>query len=101
MKKQLGANIIADWTAQLCLDTMAIVLNDPEVMGHSALGSKRLMRVCEAFNELFDKTRLALSKSNEAEYWRVKIDQAQERIFGPDYLHWQERYSYWDERDTY
>lgn len=39
MKKQLGANIIADWTAQLCLDTMAIVLNDPEVMGHSALGS--------------------------------------------------------------
>ena len=51
IKKQLGANIIADWTAQLCLDTMAIVLNDPEVMGHSALGSKRLMRVCEAFNE--------------------------------------------------
>lgn len=50
MKKQLGANIIADWTAQLCLDTMAIVLNDPEVMGHNALGSKRLMRVCEAFN---------------------------------------------------
>lgn len=92
IKKQLGANIIADWTAQLCLDTMAIVLNDPEVMGHSALGSKRLMRVCEAFNELFDKTRLALSKSDEAEYWRVKIDQAQERIFGPDYLHWQERY---------
>lgn len=39
IKKQLGANIIADWTAQLCLDTMAIVLNDPEVMGHSALGS--------------------------------------------------------------
>ena len=25
----------------------------------------------------------------------------EERIFGPDYLHWQERYSYWDERDTY
>ena len=59
------------------------------------------LRVCEAFNELFDKTRLALSKSDEAEYWRIKIDQAQERIFGPDYLHWQERYSYWDERDTY
>ena len=39
IKKQLGANIIADWTAQLCLDTMAIVLNDPEVMGHSALGA--------------------------------------------------------------
>lgn len=101
LKKQLSANIIADWTAQLCLDTMAIVLNDPEVMGHSALGSKRLMRVCEAFNAQYEKTRLALSNSNEAEYWRVKIDQAQARIFGPDYLHWQERYAYWDERDTY
>ena len=43
MKKQLGANIIADWTAQLCLDTMAIVLNDPEVMGHSALGVLRAL----------------------------------------------------------
>ena len=41
IKKQLSANIIADWTAQLCLDTMAIVLNDPEVMGHSALASAR------------------------------------------------------------
>lgn len=101
LRRQLGADIIADWTAQLCLDTIAIVLNDPDVMGHNALGAKRLMRVCEAFNELYAKTRLALSKNDEAEYWRVKIDQAQANIFGPDYLHWQERYSYWDEHDTY
>lgn len=100
-KRQLGADIIADWTAQLCLDTMAQVLNDSAVMGHNALGAKRLMRVCEAFNERYAKNRLALSKSDEADYWRVKIDQSQERIFGPEYLHWQERYVYWDEHDTY
>lgn len=33
IKKQLSANIIADWTVQLCLDTMAIVLNDPRSHG--------------------------------------------------------------------
>lgn len=48
---------------------------------------------------LFDKYQVAVKDMRV--YWRVKIDQAQERIFGPDYLHWQERYSYWDERDTY
>lgn len=33
--------------------------------------------------------------------YRAKIDQAQARIFGPDYLRWHERYAYWDEHDTY
>lgn len=100
-RRQLGVEIVSDWTAQLCLDTMAQVLNDPEVMGHNTLGAKRLMRVCEAFNKRYENNRLALSKSDEADYWRVKIDESQACIFGPDYLHWQERYPYWDEHDTY
>lgn len=100
-KRQLGVEIISDWTAQLCLDTMAQVLNDPEVMGHNTLGAKRLMRVCEAFNERYETNRVAFSKSDEADYVRVKIDESQARIFGPDYLHWHERYPYWDENDKY
>lgn len=100
-KKILGYEIISDWTAQLCLDTIAMVLNDSEVMGKDTLGATRLMRVCEAFNKLWPINRQSLQQSDEAEYWRVKIDQAQERIFGPDYMHWHERYAHWDERDTY
>lgn len=100
-KRELGYEIISDWTAQLCLDTMAVVLNDPEVMGRDTFGAKRLMRICEAFNKRYELYRKALLKDDEAEYWRVKIDRAQAAIFGPEYLHWHERYRFWDERDTY
>lgn len=100
-KKALGYEIISDWTAQLCLDTIAMVLNDSEVMGKDTLGATRLMRVCEAFNKLWPLNLQALQKCDEADYRRVKIDQAQAKIFGPDYLHWHERYPHWDERDKY
>jgi hypothetical protein len=100
-KQQLGVEIVAAWTAQLCLDTLAMVLNDSKVMGHDTFGAKRLMRICEAFNEQYAINQQALAKCDEAEYRRVKIDQAQADIFGPAYLHWQERYPYWDEHDTY
>lgn len=100
-KKTLGFKIVSSWTAQLALDTIAMVLNDPEVMGSDTFGATRFQRVCEGFNKLWPTSQKALEKSDEAEYYRVKIDQAQERIFGPDYLRWHERYEYWDEHDTY
>lgn len=100
-KRQLGYEIISTWTAQLCLDTIAMVLNDPAVMGKDTLGATRLRRVCEAFNKLWPVNLQALQKCDEADYRRVKIDQAQAGIFGPDYLHWHERYPHWDERDKY
>lgn len=100
-KKALGFEIVSSWTAQLALDTIAMVLNDPEVMGSDVFGAARLRRVAEGFNKLWPISQKALEKSDEAEYYRVKIDQAQERIFGPDYLRWHERYDYWDEHDTY
>ena len=100
-KKALGYEIVSLWTAQLALDTIAMVLNDPEVMGSNTFGAARLQRVCEGFNKLWPISQKALEKSDEAEYYRVKIDQAQARIFGPDYRRWHERYEYWDEHDTY
>lgn len=100
-KKDLGYAIVTDWTAQLCLDTIAMVLNDSEVMGKDTLGATRLMRVCEAFNQLWPVNLQSLQQCDEAEYRRVKIDQAQAKIFGPDYRHWHERYVHWDKRDKY
>lgn len=100
-RQDRGMQIIQDWTAQLALDTIAMVLNDREIMGRNTFGAKRLARVCAGFNALWHKHLLALAKHDEADYWRTKIDQAQASIFGPDYLHWQERYPYWDENDAY
>ena len=45
-KKALGYEIVSSWTAQLALDTIAMVLNDPEVMGSDTFGATRLRRVC-------------------------------------------------------
>lgn len=73
---------------------IAMELNDLEMMGSDTFGAARLQRVCEGFNKFWPLGQKALEKSDEAEYYRVKIDQAQARIFGPSYLRWHERYEY-------
>lgn len=90
-------HIVKLWTAQLCLDVMADVLNDPAVMGRDALGAKRLQRVADAFNRQFPEFLRALSKDPEADYIRAKVDEQQRRIFGPEAIPWAERYTYWTE----
>ena len=75
-KKALGYEIVASWAAQLALNTIAMVLNDPEVMGSDTFGATRLQRVCEGFNKLWPLSQKALEKSDEADYYRVKIDRA-------------------------
>lgn len=100
-RKELRTEIIQDWTAQLALDTIILVLNDPEYMGRDVFGAKRLEKVCEGFYARWPDHLLALTDHDESEYWRTKIDQAFARIFGPEYMHWQDRYPYWDENDTY
>lgn len=89
--------VVQMWTAQLVLDVMTGVLNDPAVLGGAALGAKRLTRVSAAFNARFPEYLLALTRDPEADYIRDKIDRQQERIFGPDYLHWEERYEHWSD----
>ena len=89
--------IIKQWTAQLSLDVVADILNDPEVMGKDTLGAKRLQKVGHAFNERFSLFSTALTKNPEADYIRAKIDEKQRRIFGPDSPPWEDRYIYWEE----
>lgn len=100
-RRNMIDTIIQNWTAQLALDIIAEVLNDPDVMGRDVLGAKRLERVCDGFNKLWPNYSRALTDHPEADYWRKKIDEVQEKIFGPDYLHWPERYDGWDKRDKY
>lgn len=99
-KARMHEHIVKLWTAQLCLDVMADVLNDSDVMGKDVLGAKRLQKVAQAFNLRFPEFLRALTRDPEADYIRAKIDQQQRRIFGPDAMAWQERYQYWTE-DSY
>lgn len=66
--------ILAVWIAQLCLDILTGVLNDPDIMGKDVFGAKRLKKICNAFNERFPDYIKALSSDEEADYVRTKID---------------------------
>lgn len=98
MRKQLKSEIIQRWTAQLCLDVITLVLNDPEVMGKGVLGKGRLQKVGDAFNRYFDQCVVGLSSDVEASYIREKLDERLTAILGDDFKKWPERYYLWDDK---
>lgn len=97
-RKAKEAKMVELWTAQLCLDVMALVLNDPEVMGRDVFGKDRLQKICAAFNELYSDAFTAMSSDPAASYVREKLDDRLEKIFGPDFERWEKRYYLWDDR---
>lgn len=42
---RIASEIVQRWTAQLCLDVMTLVLNDPEIMGKDVFGPQRLKKL--------------------------------------------------------
>lgn len=93
--------IIKMWTLQMALDVFTLVLNDPAVMGKDVLGRKRLMAVGAEFNRMTAECMLALTGDPEADYIRIRMDEALVRILGPDAHPWTERYDGWTERNEY
>ena len=85
------------WTAQLCLDVMTIVLNDPEVMGKDVFGKQRLRKIWNAFNDEYAMWAVGLSRNTEASYVRKKMDDRLKEIWGNEADGWQERYFCWSD----
>lgn len=81
-----------DTVIQFMTDTLALTLNDPEVMGKDVFGKKRLKKVIEAWGKKYDKYHGALEKGDEADYHQIKLDQHLEAIFGDDMQRFGERY---------
>lgn len=79
---------------------MCLVLNDPAVMGHGALGKRRLQRVVTALMERYDLWRGALTVQVEADYLRVKLDARLGAIFGDDLAPFEIRYDWVQAVDT-
>lgn len=97
-RKQLESEIIQRWTAQLCLDTMTIVLNDPEVMGRDVFGKERLQKIGEAFSRYYGECIIGLSPDVKASYVREKLDERLRRIWGETFESWTERYYLWEDK---
>ena len=96
IKKDAREYIIKQWTMQLALDTMSIVLSDGDVM-KDPLGKGRLKRVGDAFNRVISKSLIALTNAQDADYYRDTIDRRLKQIFGDDALPWYMRYEGWRE----
>ena len=79
---------------QQMADFMAIVLNDPKVMGRDTFGAKRLQKVLDALSDCFATYKLAYSNHDEADYWRQKIDEQLQRIYGKEAGTFLQRYPY-------
>ena len=97
-RKQMESEIIQRWTAQLCLDVMTIVLNDPEVMGKDVFGATRLQKVGEAFNKMYQECIVGLSPDVTASHVREQIDRRLRLVWGDTFESWPERYYLWEDK---
>ncbi len=87
-----------NWTAQLSLDCICMVLNDPEVMGKDVFGKERLHKVCVAFEKRFKEAHVGLTNKPEASHVRAMVDREMKRIGKEAFIPWEERYEDWDDR---
>lgn len=82
-----------DIGTQRTADFLAIVLNDPEIMGKDVFGAGRIKKVYEAIRALERKYAKAFQKHPEQDYYQEKLDDRLRRIFAPeDFIPFAKRY---------
>lgn len=91
-EKQAYLSIGINFGTQRMADYIAVALNDPQVMGDSALGAKRIKKVFEAVRELELTLGSAFYASAEQDYWQEIMDRQLKQIFGKDFSPFAERY---------
>lgn len=97
---RIASEIVQRWTAQLCLDVMTLVLNDPEIMGKDVFGPQRLKKLGAAFNAEYAKWVVGLSPDASASYVRDKLDERLQRIWGAKFEEWKDRYYLWEDKEV-
>lgn len=85
-QRQSYLDIGIDFGTQRTADYMAIVLNDPKVMGKSALGRERIVKIYEAMHELEKTLNAAFYANAEQDYWQEVLDRCLAEIFGKENL---------------
>lgn len=79
---------------QQMADFLAIVLNNPNVMGKDVFGKKRLEKVLDALSECFGIYKLAYTNHDEADYWRKVLDEELNHIYHGEAGTFLQRYPY-------
>lgn len=83
-------------TAQFMIDLFTVTLNDPAYMGSDAFGYDRIRRIIDGVRENYDAYFEAMTLSQEADYYRAKLDEALQRIIRgkEDFQPFEQRYPY-------
>lgn len=81
-------------TMQFMIDTLLLVLNDPNVMGKDTFGRKRISRVLTAWIAKIDRYDKALQRGDEQDYWQTKMDQQLQAILGDEFVPFSKRYEW-------
>ena len=80
---------------QQIIDMLSLVLHDPQYMKKDTFGQERLLIVIKGIGEYIDKFQPAWERTEETDYYRMKMDDALGEIFGKG-MHdtFLERYEY-------
>ena len=81
---------------QYMTDLFIMTLNDPEIMGKDVFGYERIDRIMKGIGRKYDQYFDALTKSEEADYYRAKMDEVIRRIMrdSPEFKTFEQRYDY-------
>lgn len=67
---------------QQIMDMMSLVLRDSDIMGKDTFGKDRLLKVVKGIGEYIDKYQPAWEKSDDADYYQKKLDDALAEAYG-------------------
>ena len=100
IERQVCMDIGAVFGRQQIIDMISLVLNDPQIMGKDVFGKERLTKIISGIDDYLDKYYLAWRKHDEADYYRVKLDEALKKIYGEE-MHdsFMQRYDFMKEYD--
>lgn len=81
-------------TMQYMIDTLLLVLHNPEVMGKDTFGRKRVRRVMAAWGIEIQRYEQVFHRVDEQDYWQVKLDQQLKEILGDEFVPFSKRYEW-------
>lgn len=85
-------NFAKEITRQCDCDALAIVLNNPKIMGHNVMGKERIVKVLLAWMEQANEVSKVCSTHPERDYLIETLDRRLRQIFGDDLAPFNERY---------
>lgn len=69
---------------QQIMDMLSLALHDPEYVGKDIFGKDRLVKLSRGIEYYLHTYSLAWAKHDEADYYRVKLDEALAQVYGEE-----------------